>query len=100
MSGMHLNMHLGQRLEQRQILAPRMIQSMEILQLPIMDLQARVRQELDENPALELKEPTDEFVADEAGPADYDGEDDGTEGELVVGENDELDFHRLEALSR
>lgn len=100
MSGMHLNMHLGQRMEQRQILAPRMIQSMEILQLPIMDLQARVRQELDENPALELKEADDEYVADEAGPADYENGDDGTEGELVVGENDEVDFHRLEALSR
>ena len=58
MSGMQLNMQLGQRMEQRQILAPRMIQSMEILQLPIMDLQARIRQELDENPALELQEPT------------------------------------------
>ncbi|HEY1380355.1 MAG TPA: hypothetical protein VGF55_26370, partial [Gemmataceae bacterium] len=31
-------------MSQHQILAPRMIQSMEILQLPIMDLQARIRQ--------------------------------------------------------
>src|SRR5688572_16860625 len=101
MSGMHLNMHLGQRMEQRQILAPRMIQSMEILQLPIMDLQARVRQELDENPALALREESAHDVpAGEAGPADFDERDDGTEGELVVGENDELDFNRLEALSR
>ena len=38
------------------ILAPRMIQSMEILQLPIMALQERIEQELQENPVLELRE--------------------------------------------
>ena len=41
-------------------MAPRMIQSMEILQMPIMDLQERIQQELDENPVLELKEPAEE----------------------------------------
>ena len=55
---MRLDTSMHQRMSQHQILAPRMIQSMEILQLPIMDLQARIRQELDENPALELTEPT------------------------------------------
>src|SRR5262249_33122403 len=34
----------------------RMIQSMEILQLPIMALQERIQQELQENPVLEMKE--------------------------------------------
>ena len=34
-------------------MAPRMIQSMEILQLPIMALQERIEQELGENPVLE-----------------------------------------------
>ena len=57
MSGMQLNMNVSQRMEQTMRLAPRMIQSMEILQLPIMALEERIRQELDENPALELKEP-------------------------------------------
>ncbi len=42
--------HLRQ--EMRLKLAPKMIQSMEILQLPIMALQERIAQELDENPAL------------------------------------------------
>jgi hypothetical protein len=41
-------------------LAPRMIQSMEILQLPIMTLQERIQQELQENPVLELKDSSDE----------------------------------------
>jgi RNA polymerase sigma-54 factor len=78
-----------------------MIQSMEILQLPVMDLQTRVRQELDENFALEIREPTDEtVVADEAGPADYEEAKADTDGELIINENAELDFHRLEALVR
>jgi RNA polymerase sigma-54 factor len=39
------------RLEQR--LTPQLIQSMEILQLPLLALEARVREELEENPVLE-----------------------------------------------
>jgi RNA polymerase sigma-54 factor len=45
-----MRMDLTQRMSQQQIMAPRMIQSMEILQMPIMDLQERIQQELDENP--------------------------------------------------
>lgn len=40
-------------------LAPRMIQSMEILQLPLMELEERIEQELQENPAL-LASPSQE----------------------------------------
>ncbi len=69
MSGMSLNLHLGQRLEQRQILAPRMIQSMEILQLPVMALEERLQQELENNPALELREPTEDDFQDDPGDA-------------------------------
>ncbi len=43
-------------MEQRMKLAPRMIQSMEILQLPILALQERIEQELNSNPVLELDE--------------------------------------------
>src|SRR5262245_32072317 len=101
MSGMQLNLSQSQRLDQRMILAPRMIQSMEILQLTIMDLQARVQQELDENFALELKEPADEeTVADEAGPTDFEEAKADPDGELVITDNNELDFNRLEALAR
>ena len=53
---MRLDTTMTQRMDQRMILAPRMIQSMEILQLPIMALQERIQQELQENPVLELKE--------------------------------------------
>ncbi|MFA7235919.1 MAG: hypothetical protein WC058_03560, partial [Phycisphaeraceae bacterium] len=45
------------RMEQRMKLSPRMIQSMEILQLPAMALEERIEQELEQNPVLELREP-------------------------------------------
>src|SRR4249919_3960459 len=98
---MRLDTSMHQRMDQRMILAPRMIQSMEILQLPIMDLQARVNQELDENPALELKDPIDEEPSpDEAGPTYFEEAKSDPDGELVITDNTEIDFHRLEALAR
>ncbi len=45
------NISLGLRQEQR--LTPQLIQSMNILQLPLMALEAKVREELERNPALE-----------------------------------------------
>ena len=45
---------------QKQVLAPRMIQSMEILQLPIQLLQERIEQEMAENPTLEIDDQRDE----------------------------------------
>ncbi len=53
---MRLSLGLEQKLIQKQIMAPRMIQSMEILQLPIQELEARIDQELNENPLLERLE--------------------------------------------
>ncbi len=47
------------RMSQQMKLAPRMIQSMEILQMPMMALQERVDQELESNIALEIVEPTE-----------------------------------------
>src|SRR4051794_37421036 len=101
---MRLDTSMHQRMSQHQILAPRMIQSMEILQLPIMDLQARIRQELDENPALELTEPTLEELqaAGEAETPPEGGEEKTADpdGELVIDDDHELDFNRLDALSQ
>jgi len=98
MSGMNLNMQLGQRLEQRMILAPRMIQSMEILQLPVMALEERIQQELEENPALELREPSDDDVV-EAADTDIE-ESAGPDGPMVMEEDAADDFNRLEALEK
>src|SRR5437588_607746 len=105
---MRLDTTLSQQMTQKMILAPRMIQSMEILQLPIMALQERIQQELQENPVLELKENADEAPAAEG--EDFGGEasaapeevSDPGAGELVIDEtgSNELDFDRLEALSK
>ncbi len=53
---MKLEMTGQMRMEQRMKLAPHMIQSMEILQLPILALQERIEQELNSNPVLEVEE--------------------------------------------
>src|SRR5882724_7294121 len=53
---MRLDTSQHQRMDMRLRMAPRMIQSMEILQLPLMALQERIDQELSENPVLELNE--------------------------------------------
>ena len=45
------------RVEQRMKLAPRMIQSMEILQMSTLELLEKIEQELNSNPVLELTEP-------------------------------------------
>src|ERR671923_156803 len=102
---MRLDTHLSQRMDQRMILAPRMIQSMEILQLPIMALQERIQQELQENPVLELKEAaSDEPTADGEATAEAAPSEDATnpETELVIDDagDKESDFDRMEAFER
>src|SRR5947208_1388790 len=112
---MRLDTSMSQRLEQKLVIAPRMIQSMEILQLPVMALQERIEHELQENPVLELKE-----AGLEDGEAAPNYEDDGADGpdvatatgaEEAAGDNpqtelviegdggDGSDFDRLEAIN-
>src|SRR5437660_9944839 len=110
--GMGMGMQQTMRPEMKLYLAPRMIQSMEILQLPIMALQEKIQQELQENPVLELKENAEEAGDAPAGEGDREDveaapalEDDSRDpgaGELVIDEtgSNELDFDRLDALSR
>jgi RNA polymerase sigma-54 factor len=102
---MQLNTGMFQRQELKQILAPRMIQSMEILQLPVMALQERIEHELEENPVLELKETSPKEVGGEeedfSEPSPRDDVE-NPEKELVIDDrNDfEKDFDRLEAMNR
>jgi RNA polymerase sigma-54 factor len=63
---MKLEMRGQMRLEQQMKLAPHMIQSMEILQLPLLALQERIEQELNSNPVLE----GDESAGQEETPAE------------------------------
>jgi RNA polymerase sigma-54 factor len=93
MSGMRLGMDMVMRPDLRQVPAPRMIQSMEILQLPITDLQAKIEKELQENPFLERKEKRGEQDS-EAGEFDPDST------PLKHDETGDLEFTRLEILNR
>ena len=88
------------QMAQKQILAPRMIQSMEILQLPILALQERVEQEMAENPVLDIQED-DPDLPDEASKQEEDRESPDApteeERELVIDEDKDNteDFERL-----
>jgi RNA polymerase sigma-54 factor len=99
-------MKLGQQMK----LAPRMIQSMEILQMPLMALQERIEQELESNIALEQIEPGGEAAefegdaaADAANEADArEAGDSAGEQELMVGDDTRdsaEDFERLDELT-
>jgi RNA polymerase sigma-54 factor len=50
-------MGFTQEMKMQQTLAPQLYQSLEILQMPLLDLQQMVKQELSENPTLELQQP-------------------------------------------
>jgi RNA polymerase sigma-54 factor len=92
--------HLSQK--QTQTLAPRMIQSMEILQMAQADLESKIERELIENPALE-REDGSTFPEEEPGSGERETEKkdaerkDVDQKELVVEEKqgNEDDFERL-----
>ncbi len=87
---MRLDVSLQQRLSQQLRLAPQIIQSIEILQLPAMDLKELIENELQENEILEVEEaPRDGIPVVESTPkVDEEGTDD--EADRV--------FDRLEGL--
>src|SRR6266480_4351668 len=98
---MRLSFGLEHRQLQVQKLAPRMIQSMEILQLPLQELQERIEQELVENPALELQE-RDPTLPDEPEEREDPAAKEIDEKPLVVDEaqHNADDFERLLNLDR
>src|SRR5688572_10491495 len=101
---MRLSFGLETRQVQVQKLAPRMIQSMEILQLPIMALQERIEQELEENPVLELREPTPAERTEDgetAAPAEPPPEAEfNPDGVLKHDETGDIEFARMDELNR
>ena len=82
---MALKQQFSQRLEQR--LSPQQIQLMKLLQVPTMELDQRIKQELEENPALEEGAEEDEFGDNEEDDLDDDFEDDKEDFDI----NDYLD---------
>jgi len=93
------------RQEMRQLLTPRMIQSMEILQLPLMALEERIEQELVSNPVLEVRDgELDSDVVTETpaeGPELREPRNEGEETLVVQeqGSDSQEDFDRLERIS-
>jgi RNA polymerase sigma-54 factor len=91
------------RMSQQMRLAPRMIQSMEILQMPLLQLEERIEQELESNPVLEAVEagesPESEAAADlRRQRQETEREARENERPLEVDERTgEADFERLEA---
>ena len=88
------------RMDQRQVLTPRMIQSMEILQLPLGALEERIDQEMQQNPVLDVRtrdpDTRRELNGDE--PAALHRTED--ERSLRLNEGDSAaDFARLDRLS-
>ncbi len=110
---MQLNIGTSMRAELAQVISPRMIQSMEILQLPVMALQERIEHELEENPVLEKREPgsdeegypntpelADGVEAPEPVETPPEAKAETPETELVIdAKSGEQDFERMEALN-
>jgi RNA polymerase sigma-54 factor len=96
MSGMRMEFGLRPELAQKQIIAPRMIQSMEILQLPVMALTEKIQQELQENPFLEemrdARNPDEEAEATEP---EFD-----PDAPLKHDETGDIEFARMEEINR
>ncbi len=89
---MRLDTSQQMRMSQQMKLAPRMIQSMEILQMPMLQLQERIEQELESNIALEQVEPGSDGDIDETFDRTRGTDDDNSsevidQRELVVGED-------------
>ncbi|MFP4458461.1 MAG: RNA polymerase factor sigma-54 [Candidatus Zixiibacteriota bacterium] len=51
-----MELQLQHKLALKQILTPQLVQTMELIQLPILELSQKLKQELNENPMLETKE--------------------------------------------
>lgn len=95
---MKLSMTGQMRMEQKMKLAPRMIQSMEVLQLPLLALQEKIEAELNSNPVLEVAEEQTEQSERESVEV---VEDTSENDELVVRDDSDNveDFQRLENIS-
>ena len=89
------------RLSQQLKLAPRMIQSMEVLQLPLLALQEKIETELNSNPVLEQFEDADEDAQNSQEQQNQQQAEALEDKELVVNDNSNNveDFQRLDNIS-
>src|SRR5712671_2329094 len=88
------SMKLGQHMK----LAPRMIQSMEILQMPLAELEERIEQELESNVTLEIAEEESDARTIKEERKEHEREASENERPLEVDqEHGTADFERLES---
>ncbi len=96
---MRMDMSQSMKMDQKMVLAPRMIQSMEILQLPLLALQERIEHEMLSNPMLEMEENQDQELDATKPTQDAPASSDQEENEqslLIKEDNDKTEsFERL-----
>jgi RNA polymerase sigma-54 factor len=91
---------LNQRLQQKllQKLSPQQIQMIKLLEIPTMQLEQRIKKELEENPALEegvedeLEQPVDDDQYEEEDSAEIQKEQDEFSLEDYIGDDDTPDY--------
>ena len=65
MADQFFNLDFQQSMKQEQVMAPRQLQALEMLQAPIMELQTRITREMENNPVLEvIDDPRESLVGD------------------------------------
>jgi len=87
MSGFNTRLYQSQHLRQEMKINPRLYQAMELLYMPLLDLQQHLKQELEENPFLEMTEADvdDEVELKEEGKDDPPDDEIDWEGILLDG---------------
>ena len=93
MTGLGTRLVQGLQLKQEQKINPRLYQAMELLHLPLLDLQQRLKQEMAENPFLEVVEgdTEQELELDQEGADD---EDDEVDWETILLDGFDAGGHR------
>lgn len=92
---MALRQQLIQKLEQR--LSPQQIQLMKLLQVPTMELDQRIKQELEENPALEEGQEIEEDDFDNQDDYDADDSDDDNDFDISDYLDDDVADYKTQA---
>lgn len=65
MADFRMNLTLAPRMRQEMKVNPRLYQAMDLLYMPLLDLQQHLKQELENNPFLDLVEPEEELKEEE-----------------------------------
>src|SRR5574344_882854 len=86
------NQKLSQTQRQELKLSPQQIQLLKLLQLPIIELEQRIKEEIETNPALEEAENTEEYSNEPVNEDEDDGQNDDYNDEGSYDKDDEFDI--------